>query len=74
MEKKTFQRIDLKNIYKFKDDQVKLDGEALKNVDHFKHLGSKIDKDATIEEMWTFACKLHGRAGGNLYDKRFNKI
>ena len=44
---------------------IELNGEELKNVDHFKYLGSVIDKDGTSTETWTFACRLHGQAGEN---------
>ena len=30
--------------------QVKLNGEELKNVDHFKYLGSVLDTDGTIDK------------------------
>ena len=29
--------------------QTKLNGEEIKNVDHFKYIGSVIDKDGTID-------------------------
>ena len=44
---------------------IKLNGEELKNVDHFKYLGSVIDKDGASTEKWTFGCMLHGQAGEN---------
>ena len=44
---------------------IELNGEELKNVDHFKYLGSVIIKMAPSTETWTFACRLHGQAGEN---------
>ena len=42
--------------------QLTLNGEELKNVDHFKYLGigSVTDTDGTID-----TCRLHGQAGEN---------
>ena len=41
---------------------MKLNGE-LKNVDHFKYLGSVIDKDGTIDR--DVYLRVHGQAGEN---------
>ena len=38
-----------KSVNKGKPLPMKLNGEGLKNVDHFKYLGSVIDKDGTID-------------------------
>ena len=53
---------------------IKLNGEELKNVDHFKYLGSEIDKDGTIDRdvdlrvraAWSSWRKLTGV----LYDRK----
>ena len=45
-------------------EQIQLN-EALRNIDHFKYLGSVINQDGTInKKMWTYECKPHGQAGG----------
>ena len=34
--------------------QIKMNGEEVKNVDHFKYMGSVIDTDGTIDrDVWT---------------------
>ena len=53
---------------------IKLNGEELKNVDHFTYLGSVIDKDGTIDRdvdlrvraAWSSLRKLNGV----LYDRK----
>ena len=45
-----------------------LNGEELKNVDHFKYLGSVIDKDGTIDKDVDLRGQIgctHGQTGEN---------
>ena len=68
----------MNNIYTTRENllPMKLNGEELKNVDHFKYLGSVIDKDGTtdrdvdhrVRAAWSSWRKLTGV----LYDRNIH--